>query len=220
MITSDRDEKIRVTNYPQTESIESYCLGHLEYVSGIEQLAGGNLLVSVSGDKTLRIWNYLKGTELFQLNLELPGLHLARNRENTNRFAISLLGERQQSIGIYEVSTSAESHKIHKVAEYTLEENVKHINKIIYESDEHLRILCHSQENDIFVKSFRVEGTSLIVNETETIAIMKLLKDNVAVLNVPLSIDISMLFKKKYDENQVIEYYERKKKRLEDQKTK
>lgn len=220
MITSDRDEKIRVTNYPQTENIESYCLGHLEYVSGIEQLPDGDLLVSVSGDKTIRIWNFLKGTECFQLNLELPGLHLARNHENINRFAISLIGERQQSIGIYEVSSSPEPPKIHNIAEYTLEENVKHVNKIIYDSDEHLFILCHSQENAISVKSFRVEGTSLILNENETTVVMNLLKDNVAALNAPLSIDISMLFKKKFDENQVIEYFERKKKRLEEQKTK
>ena len=32
IITSDRDEKIRVTKYPQAFEIEAFCLGHEEYV--------------------------------------------------------------------------------------------------------------------------------------------------------------------------------------------
>ncbi|KAF0297075.1 tRNA (guanine-N(7)-)-methyltransferase non-catalytic subunit wdr4 [Amphibalanus amphitrite] len=34
LLTSDRDEKVRVTRYPNTWSIAAYCLGHTEFVSG------------------------------------------------------------------------------------------------------------------------------------------------------------------------------------------
>lgn len=30
VLTSDRDEKIRVTHYPKTYIIKNYCLGHKE----------------------------------------------------------------------------------------------------------------------------------------------------------------------------------------------
>jgi tRNA (guanine-N(7)-)-methyltransferase subunit TRM82 len=32
LITSDRDEKIRVTSYPDTYNIQAFCLGHTKYV--------------------------------------------------------------------------------------------------------------------------------------------------------------------------------------------
>lgn len=32
LITSDRDEKVRVSHYPNAYNIGSYCLGHEEYV--------------------------------------------------------------------------------------------------------------------------------------------------------------------------------------------
>lgn len=40
IITCDRDDKIRVTNYPATFDIHSYCLGHREFVSGLALLTG------------------------------------------------------------------------------------------------------------------------------------------------------------------------------------
>lgn len=218
VITSDRDEKIRVTNYPQTEDIESYCLGHLAYVSAVEQLPADNRLLSVSGDKSLRVWNYLSGAQLFQLDLDAPALSLASSRSNGNRFAISQLGDRQ-SIAVYE-ATNDESPTLEKVAEYAFDENVKNVNKIVYASDDCLWVVHHMRDNGVAVHSLRLDGTHFRVNDGQTALVMNLLRDTVAALNAPLPLDVAMLFKKKYDENQVIEYYERKKRRLEEQKSK
>jgi WD40 repeat protein len=33
ILTADRDEKIRVSQYPKTYNIETFCLGHTEYAS-------------------------------------------------------------------------------------------------------------------------------------------------------------------------------------------
>lgn len=212
VITSDRDEKVRITNYPQTENIQSYCLGHLEYVSTVEQLPTGNLLVSVSGDKTLRVWNYLTGLQYFKLDLNVPALHLA---SYGNRFAVSLLGE-QQSLAIFEATANDESAYVEKIAEYTFSPAVKHINKIIYESNDRLFVAYNNKDDKSIVKSFHVDGTTLQCNEDESNGLEELLSSKVKERVTPLSIDVTMLFKKKHDESQVLDYYERKKRRIEE----
>jgi WD40 repeat protein len=67
LITSDRDEKIRVSAYPNTYNITSFLLGHTDYVAGFQSIDDetlGPLIVSGGGDGTLRLWNYLEGSEL------------------------------------------------------------------------------------------------------------------------------------------------------------
>lgn len=64
LITSDRDEKIRVTAYPNTYNIVGYLLGHNEFVSCVKQLEQPktheegifNHFISASGDLTLKLW--------------------------------------------------------------------------------------------------------------------------------------------------------------------
>ncbi|KAL1458137.1 hypothetical protein WDU94_008308 [Cyamophila willieti] len=63
LITCDRDEKIRVSNYPNCYNIENYCLGHEQFVTNVQFLPhNNNILISCSGDGTVRLWDYLKGS--------------------------------------------------------------------------------------------------------------------------------------------------------------
>jgi tRNA (guanine-N(7)-)-methyltransferase subunit TRM82 len=48
LITSDRDEKIRISFYPNAYNVQSYLLGHKEFVTQIHLIDDRNL-VSVSG---------------------------------------------------------------------------------------------------------------------------------------------------------------------------
>eukprot|EP01117_Protostelium_nocturnum_P016337 TRINITY_DN6445_c0_g1_i1.p1 TRINITY_DN6445_c0_g1~~TRINITY_DN6445_c0_g1_i1.p1 ORF type:complete len:367 (-),score=130.58 TRINITY_DN6445_c0_g1_i1:87-1187(-) len=65
LITCDRDEKIRVSNYPNTYDIESFCLGHTSLVSRLViPHQASNYLVSGGSDGTIRLWDYIKGIQL------------------------------------------------------------------------------------------------------------------------------------------------------------
>ena len=66
IVTADRDEKIRVSRYPNMYNIHNYCLGHQEFVSSIAII--DKILVSGSGDGTIRSWNLLEGKELDKRN--------------------------------------------------------------------------------------------------------------------------------------------------------
>ena len=66
IITCDRDEKIRVSMFPNAYNIKCYCLGHTDFVSNIQVLNNFNekILLSGSGDGSIRVWKYLVGIEV------------------------------------------------------------------------------------------------------------------------------------------------------------
>ncbi|KAF9412820.1 tRNA (guanine-N(7)-)-methyltransferase non-catalytic subunit trm82 [Podila epigama] len=71
IITSDRDEHIRVSQYPKGHNIETYCLGHTSFVTTVRMLPGNSqkYLISGAGDATVRVWEFLKGQEIQAFNL-------------------------------------------------------------------------------------------------------------------------------------------------------
>ncbi|XP_018575720.1 tRNA (guanine-N(7)-)-methyltransferase non-catalytic subunit wuho [Anoplophora glabripennis] len=66
IITCDRDEKIRVSHFPNAYNIMSFCLGHREFVTRIKVVK--NILVSASGDGTVRFWDFVKGEQVGLIN--------------------------------------------------------------------------------------------------------------------------------------------------------
>ncbi|KAF2754251.1 hypothetical protein EJ05DRAFT_504348 [Pseudovirgaria hyperparasitica] len=69
ILTSDRDEHIRVSRGPpQAHIIENYCLGHAEFVSKL-LLVTPDVLISGGGDDHLIAWDWKAGRKLAQLDL-------------------------------------------------------------------------------------------------------------------------------------------------------
>ncbi|XP_067154470.1 tRNA (guanine-N(7)-)-methyltransferase non-catalytic subunit WDR4 isoform X3 [Apteryx mantelli] len=70
ILTADRDEKIRVSLAKAPHNIVSYCLGHKEFVSKIFVIPDyPDLLLSASGDCTVRLWEYRSGKEVYCCHL-------------------------------------------------------------------------------------------------------------------------------------------------------
>ncbi|CAJ1905935.1 unnamed protein product [Cylindrotheca closterium] len=62
ILTADRDEKVRVSRFPQTYLIEGYLLGHTKYITSIDTLVLENssklhLVATCGADSTIRLWN-------------------------------------------------------------------------------------------------------------------------------------------------------------------
>ncbi|XP_029980930.1 tRNA (guanine-N(7)-)-methyltransferase non-catalytic subunit wdr4 [Sphaeramia orbicularis] len=70
IITSDRDEKIRVSCLRSPYNIQSFCLGHKQFISALLVPPGhSQRLVSGSGDGTLRLWEFESGRHLQSVDL-------------------------------------------------------------------------------------------------------------------------------------------------------
>ncbi|SPN97112.1 related to tRNA-methyltransferase [Cephalotrichum gorgonifer] len=87
IITCDRDEHIRVTRYiPQNYVIESFCLGHKEFINSMAvSETNPEILVSGGGDDALFVWDWPTGTLLSKTDI----LSHARNVSDVQHVAVS-----------------------------------------------------------------------------------------------------------------------------------
>ncbi|XP_033752221.1 tRNA (guanine-N(7)-)-methyltransferase non-catalytic subunit wdr4-like [Pecten maximus] len=56
IVTCDRDEKIRVSHYPNSYNIHTFCLGHKGYVTNLVYVKENNLLISGGGEGEIIVW--------------------------------------------------------------------------------------------------------------------------------------------------------------------
>ena len=66
ILTSDRDEKIRVSSFPDTYVVEGYLLGHTAFVSSLDISRDKSCpyCVTCGGDGTIRLWDFTTCEEL------------------------------------------------------------------------------------------------------------------------------------------------------------
>lgn len=66
LVTSDRDEKVRVSHFPDVENIQGYCLGHTSVVSSvcIATIDSKTIVLSTGWDHKLIVWDPTNGSVL------------------------------------------------------------------------------------------------------------------------------------------------------------
>ncbi|XP_053162471.1 tRNA (guanine-N(7)-)-methyltransferase non-catalytic subunit WDR4 isoform X2 [Hemicordylus capensis] len=88
ILTADRDEKIRISLTRAPHNIVSFCLGHREFVSRIFVIPNNpDLLLSASGDCTLRLWEYKSGKEVHCCHLD--SLNPCEATKTGKKYAVS-----------------------------------------------------------------------------------------------------------------------------------
>lgn len=90
IITADRDEKIRVSHHMSPYNIQSYCLGHNQFVSTLVIPSGHpHWLLSGSGDGTVKLWEYESGCELHSWDLRQLEDNLSSDATKGKNIAVS-----------------------------------------------------------------------------------------------------------------------------------
>ncbi|KAH8396145.1 hypothetical protein KR222_004131, partial [Zaprionus bogoriensis] len=214
IITCDRDDKIRVTNYPATYDIHSYCLGHKEFVAGLA-LLGGEHIVSVSGDKTLRVWNYMSGKELLQHTLPAPAVRLQlRELQPGQRYQVAVLFyDHSEALGLYDLALQDNTSECqwHVAREQLIRADAGAWNISNFVLTEERVYVAGALDERLQLRVYKAsDGTpDSTVPAGWLDMVEEAFGDQACVPE-----DLSVWFKKRYDN--VSDYMERKKRRIED----
>ncbi|CAK9831051.1 tRNA (guanine-N(7)-)-methyltransferase non-catalytic subunit wdr4 [Anthophora retusa] len=232
IITTDRDEKIRVSMFPNSYNIVSYCLGHRKFVTNILELPHDKtVLMSCGGDGTFILWDYKIGRELLSVdfrnkisssdiekfNLQLQDCHLEETIEvlPVKHLKLSALNE---SSSLAVMSFYNNSLLLVYIINGTLKSNFEAIHlQSITTDDEPIECCLYKGNlwllNNTGFKVYEFKDNSFVLSDAMNFKISKLnncwktLKRDGIQQNL-----FSILYKRKYDNVQ--EYLQRKKTRL------
>lgn len=203
-----------MTNYPSTHLIETYCLGHTEYVSAISFLPtnSSQILVSISGDKTLKLWKYIEGIEVFEHELPAAGLkmNIRKVDELINHIAVTLF--EGPNLVIYKLVQADDNNYVVKLLSEHNFKGCKEISSMLYDIDGNVILTTVSTENCVTLHRLLYTADKYV--EEDLSELNKNIGDTVLDLQYNFE-NVSMLFKKRYDN--IKDYHERKKRRIEDQ---
>lgn len=209
-MTTDRDEKIKVTNYPATHDIEAFCVGHTEFVSSAAFIDNERLLLSASGDKTLRLWNFTNGKQLQLINVEFVPNTIIASKTSEKGEGVLAISSDDKAIYVYRYFVDSDEFKINLLGQKT------------FSVDFDFAL----QDETFFIKHIHeIDGVKRLLLDKVTFTgfsvKFELLYDLTSVLQASLDpsfiiikpFDTSLLFKKMF--NNVESYLDRKRARLE-----
>ncbi|OLY81680.1 tRNA (guanine-N(7)-)-methyltransferase non-catalytic subunit wdr4 [Smittium mucronatum] len=129
LVSGDRDEKLRLSSYPNCYNIHSYCLGHKEFVSALDvpNFPSGvskSLLISGAGDGTVKLWDVsnnpsksgpsilLQSLDMPKIGIDCPNMKelsevgitgIKSCRTSTNDFLVAVIVESVPSIFLFKL---------------------------------------------------------------------------------------------------------------------
>lgn len=148
LISADRDEKIRVSCFPNAYNIHGYCFGHEKLVSTIS-VVSDDLLVSGSGDKVVRLWDFKTGKELScfamrQVDPDMKVISKISHWDNT----LAVMGEGSKVVHFFTFHNTG-GVQLQHVVSFTMEEN---IYDICFQKGQLLVLVCHSLHNVVLLR--------------------------------------------------------------------
>ena len=125
VVTCDRDEKIKVSRFPEYFTIEGILLGHEAYITAMDTAtaeSGMNIIATCSGDSTVRLWDIDTMEQLAQVSCR--GVETTNDPENPSilipvDLAINATGtmvavifEENNRLDLYSITKSEEDETI------------------------------------------------------------------------------------------------------------
>ncbi|XP_059481665.1 tRNA (guanine-N(7)-)-methyltransferase non-catalytic subunit wdr4 [Neocloeon triangulifer] len=204
VITCDRDDKIRVALYPNCYNIHSYCLGHTSFVTSLSFLPHNPaVLISTSGDGSVKFWNYLEGRELLSIPIDkhvqssddevLPIKQCSSLKISTDSSLLSVCIGGSSICPIFKI-TGLDQLQMELV--YKIDSEEGEIWWMQFTSDRNLFLLRNSPSRPVEVWRCS-ENLEMRLDENEKIFqdYSNLLQECFACPSIP-----SMLYRKKFDE--------------------
>jgi WD40 repeat protein len=137
--TSDRDEKVRISNFPRMDTLQAFCMAHTNVVTSITFVkhASVKLLASCGWDHKLCLWNHITGSAYDTLQYDPSGkdhsrlssavpstVTAAANLEpSVSTTADAAFSENSNSVGEIEVDADIEGDSPEDTTEKTYDEN-------------------------------------------------------------------------------------------------
>ncbi|KAL0127635.1 hypothetical protein PUN28_003132 [Cardiocondyla obscurior] len=228
ILTTDRDEKIRVSMFPNCYNILSYCLGHTKFVTNISELPHDRrILVSCGGDGVFKLWDYKHGLELLSVNFsdKLPkcdvekfnqDLHDCHYDESVDilpvkYLRVSYLNKAESLIVL--IFYNSKMLLIYKISNDNDTVKANYLESIVTESEPIDCLLCKQDLwvlSDIGFQIYKFKNDKFVSHDTLSFTIehlntsWKILKNTIGKQNL-----FPILYKRKYDKVQ--EYQESKK---------
>ncbi|XP_062455226.1 tRNA (guanine-N(7)-)-methyltransferase non-catalytic subunit WDR4 [Rhea pennata] len=226
ILTADRDEKIRVSLAKAPHNIVSYCLGHKEFVSKIFVIPNyPDLLLSASGDCTVRLWEYRSGKEVYCChlsNLSEPEATKTNQKYTVSRIAyccqggfVAIICDRIPTVYIFQLDAIAQQLICRQQI------SLKHRGwDIAFEQTGDLWILQEDSEAPLLLYRLDDGQWKPVTDDKGLQKMSKYLHDNWTVFEdfVGAESHYSSLYKASFDN--MATYLQRKEERLQQQKKK
>ncbi|KAM6969972.1 tRNA (guanine-N(7)-)-methyltransferase non-catalytic subunit wdr4 [Aplochiton taeniatus] len=227
IITADRDEKIRVSHLISPYDIQSFCLGHLEFVSALLVPPGhSHWLLSGSGDGTMKLWEYESGSRLQSWDLKQLRSTSTTEPEKEKRSAVSRLAsspggrhvavqcERIPMVQFFEVDQSAGEERLVPCRKLTLPHCLLDLT---FDSQGRLWVLLDSPNTPLQIYTHTQDHWECVGESPELCRVTEALKPHWEALQASIGAESSFLHLYKVNFDNMASYREKKQQRLEQQ---
>lgn len=170
-------------------------------------------MISISGDKTLRLWNCFNAKQIKSLTLPYSAtkLQVKSVDENTTLLAITFF--QADYFSIYEVQKLSNDEIIVNL-KYKIMEKNRIVSLIFYDDKTVLMSVINANEEMELLKYRLMNEKAELVSENN--CLNEIFQAHFEVIKSNFVDKTHLLFKKKYDN--ISEYHERKKRRLDNKK--
>lgn len=115
VITTDRDEHIKISNYPQSFVVDKWLFGHKEFISSIVSPSWRTeWLISAGGDESIFLWNWEDGSLLSTFDYS----DLVKDQLNDSHLAAARFQNEEKNLVEYCVAKLATLENLPYVAFY------------------------------------------------------------------------------------------------------